>query len=544
MKKITNKIILLTTLSTLLTITIIVTITTHGLNSTNNSNIENLEKMLRSNFDTILKYQVQSTISIIEKVNKKYENGELKRKEAKQLAADIVRELRYGKDGYFWIDTINGTTIVFPGHPEAEGKNRIKAKDKKGNFFISEIIKNAQKQGGGFTEYWFPKKGQTKPLPKRSYSLLFKPFNWVVGTGNYVDDIDTLINSEKELANKNLRRELYKIFILLIFIIAGSIIFFVFFGKKLTTPIIDITNKLSQMRNFDFTSDEKIINLQKNKDETGTMAKAMVEMINSISDIIKSIILIANNLGVEEINAAAQNISSSASQQAANVEEISSSLEEMSASVSMNADNSSNTSKLAQDSSNKAEVGEKFVKESVTAITQIAEKTGIIHDIANQTNLLALNASIEASRAGDHGKGFAVVAAEVRNLASKSQIAAQEISELSLDTVEKANKAGIHIEEIIPMIKRTSDLVQDISVSSGEQDSGIKMINDAMEQLNQITQQNAASSEELAATSNMLDDNAKKLFHLIEKFKTENTLVRYNREETEVDNKTKIEMKV
>jgi methyl-accepting chemotaxis protein len=175
---------------------------------------------------------------------------------------------------------------------------------------------------------------------------------------------------------------------------------------------------------------------------------------------------------------------------------------------------------MAAKASTEASEGGEAVKATVLAMKQIAQKIGIIDDIAYQTNLLALNAAIEAARAGEHGKGFAVVAAEVRKLAERSQVAAQEISTVATGSVELAEKAGELLDEIVPSIKKTSDLVQEISAASQEQSSGVGQINSAVTQLSQTTQQNAASSEELAATAEEMSGQAEQLQQTMSFFKT------------------------
>jgi len=212
-----------------------------------------------------------------------------------------------------------------------------------------------------------------------------------------------------------------------------------------------------------------------------------------------------------QVSATAQSLSQSSSEQAASVEESSASIEQMSASINQNAENAKVTDNMASKAAKEATEGGRAVGETVGAMKKIAEKIGIIDDIAYQTNLLALNAAIEAARAGEHGKGFAVVAAEVRKLAERSQVAAQEIGELAGDSVGMAEKAGKLLDEIVPSINKTSDLVQEIASASQEQSSGVAQINNAMNQLNQATQQNASASEELAATAEELGGQAEQL---------------------------------
>jgi methyl-accepting chemotaxis protein len=213
----------------------------------------------------------------------------------------------------------------------------------------------------------------------------------------------------------------------------------------------------------------------------------------------------------EEVSATAQSLSQASSEQAAGVEETSASIEQMTASITQNTENAKVTDGMATKAASDSAEGGEAVRATVAAMKQIAQKIGIIDDIAYQTNLLALNAAIEAARAGEHGKGFAVVAAEVRKLAERSQVAAQEISTVAGSSVELAEKAGRLLDQMVPNIKKTSDLVQEITAASEEQSSGVGQINAAVSQLSQTTQQNASSSEELAATAEEMSSQAEQL---------------------------------
>jgi methyl-accepting chemotaxis protein len=243
--------------------------------------------------------------------------------------------------------------------------------------------------------------------------------------------------------------------------------------------------------------------------------------ITKLSQVIGEVNAAASNIASasEEVSSTAQSMSQATNEQAASVEETSASVEQMGASINQNSENAKVTDSMASQAAKQATDGGVAVKETVTAMKQIAGKIGIIDDIAYQTNLLALNAAIEAARAGEHGKGFAVVAAEVRKLAERSQVAAQEIGELASGSVDKAEQAGKLLDEIVPAISKTSDLVQEITAASEEQSSGAAQINTAMNQLNSITQQNASSTEELAATAEEMSGQAEQLQQLMSFFK-------------------------
>ena len=257
------------------------------------------------------------------------------------------------------------------------------------------------------------------------------------------------------------------------------------------------------------------VELRKNDDNS--LLAAIKTMSDKLAQIIGEVRGSADALSSasEEVSATAQSMSQASSEQAASVEETSASIEQMSASIEQNTENAKVTDGMAGSAAKQAVEGGAAVKDTVAAMKSIAEKIGIIDDIAYQTNLLALNAAIEAARAGEHGKGFAVVAAEVRKLAERSQVAAQEIGEVAKGSVALAERAGSLLDEIVPGIAKTSDLVQEIAAASEEQSSGVGQINTAMNQLNQITQQNASSSEELAATAEEMSSQAEQLQQLM-----------------------------
>jgi methyl-accepting chemotaxis protein len=275
------------------------------------------------------------------------------------------------------------------------------------------------------------------------------------------------------------------------------------------TVMHDVGRVLGVMAGGDLTQRVE----EKYEGDFETLATALNGTLNKLSDTMTEVRTAAEaiNGAAEQVSATAQSLSQSASEQAAGVERTSASVEQMSASVAHNTESARITDGMAAKSAKEAVEGGEAVTQTASAMKQIAKKISIVDDIAYQTNLLALNAAIEAARAGEQGKGFAVVAAEVRKLAERSQVAAKEISELAAGSVSVSEKAGVLLTEMIPTIRKTSDLVQEITAASEEQTTGLLNISSAMGELNQATQQNASASEQLAATSEEMSGQAEQL---------------------------------
>ena len=256
------------------------------------------------------------------------------------------------------------------------------------------------------------------------------------------------------------------------------------------------------------------------RDDANATGSKLAEVIQDVRSAVDALTGAAG-----QVSATAQSLSQSASEQASSVEETTASIDVMQASITQNSDNARVTDTMATKASKEAVDGGQAVTQTVQAMKQIAQKIGIVDDIAYQTNLLALNAAIEAARAGDHGKGFAVVAAEVRKLAERSQEAAKEIGDLAGTSVNTAERAGQLLGEIVPSIQKTSELVQEIAAASSEQSQSVGQIGGAMGQLSMATQQNASASEELASTAEELSAQAEQLQEAVAFFRIEPAVV-------------------
>ncbi|AUW44326.1 methyl-accepting chemotaxis protein [Rhizobium leguminosarum] len=281
----------------------------------------------------------------------------------------------------------------------------------------------------------------------------------------------------------------------------------------------------NQIANGDLTVSPKPLS------EKDTLGIALEQMVERLRGVVSDAAAAAENVsaGSQELSSSSEQVSQGATEQAASAEEASASMEEMAANIKQNADNAAQTEKIARQSAKDAEMSGEAVTRAVQAMRTIAEKIGIVQEIARQTDLLALNAAVEAARAGEHGKGFAVVASEVRKLAERSQSAAAEISSMSGDTVKAAQDAGDMLGRLVPDIRKTAELVSEISAACREQDVGASQINEAIQQLDKVTQQNAGASEQMSATSEELATQAEELQASIAFFKVDTASNRQSR---------------
>ncbi len=340
------------------------------------------------------------------------------------------------------------------------------------------------------------------------------------------DAMDQLTNLMLEQTEKDFEASkeaasaiIFSILVVLCVVVLISILSGVLLSLAITRPMQELKTLAGKMGAGELTA---TINpaLLLQKEEFGDLARSLEAMRTQVSEVIGNARSVAGYVasGSQQLSTTAQQISQGASGQASVAEEVSSSMEEMSGNIQQNADNAMQTDRIAVKAAKDAEASGMAVSEAVQVMGDIAQRISVVEEIARQTNLLALNAAIEAARAGEHGKGFAVVAAEVRKLAERSQQASAEISSLSRATVTAAQNAGGMLDSLVPDIKRTAELVQEISAASREQRDGVEQSNQAMLQLDSIIQQNASAAEELASTAEELSSQSEQLNEVLSYF--------------------------
>ncbi|WP_455534457.1 methyl-accepting chemotaxis protein [Roseburia inulinivorans] len=494
-----------------------------------------IENDMRSSYDEQIKAQVDNVISLCQSIYNRYEKGEYTLDEAEKLAADQIRDLRYGNNGYFWVDTYDGTNVVLLGN-DTEGTNRMDAVDTNGFAYIQAIINAGKQEDGGFTDYVFPREGETESSPKRAYSKAFEPFGWVLGTGNYTDDIDDdVLDVKNEFSSyeSNSRMAIIGIAVVMEVILISVLTLITI---SIVKPLKKSLAHIEEIAQGDF-SKEFEQDLLKRKDDFGQLADSLEKMRSEMNNLIgevKSEALEITGM-VQEIDTSLQalddqieNVSATTEELAAGMEETAASSEEINAMSHEIESAAKSIAERSQDGANEAdEIRERAVKikkdtdendrrtrsiheeinESLTkalddikVVDQINVLAKSIMDITGQTNLLALNASIEAARAGEAGKGFAVVADEIRVLAEQSKAAVAHIQEVTVNVTAAVENLANDAERLLEFVG--NDVVESLG---GFAEMANSYNSDAANVDSLVTDFSASSEQLLASINGVMD---------------------------------------
>lgn len=556
MKSIKTRLILLFILTSTLMALVIGGYSIYSQMISADKNLESHRETLFAEYDRGIKTNIEIAISLIEKIYTQQQAGLLTEEEAKEKAADLIRDLRFEGENYYWVDTTEGVNVVLLGR-DTEGKSRIDTEDPNGYAFVRDgFIKNAVENGGGYTDYDFAKPNETVPTPKRGYTQLFEPYGWVVGTGNWVDDI------EKEVAqNAQVFRDqmIYDILRIIIAMVIGEIIV-VLAALRISQGIAKNIRKVAEGVREIAQGNLAIEKIEiKSQDELGQLANDFNLMTENLTQLVKQVSQTAEHVassseqlsaGAEqsaqatnEVAAAITDVAHGTENQMNAVNDVAAVVEEMAAGMEQVLSNTEHVVSSAEGTAQVADKGQdsiqttiqqmdhiqKAVNHSASLVEQLGARSQeigqiveAISGIADQTNLLALNAAIEAARAGDQGRGFAVVAEEVRKLAEQSQLAAKQIAELiaaiqddtgrtveamsnGTQEVEKGTKvvmeAGSAFEEIAQHIREVTELVRGMSQELAQISQGNEQIVVSIHEVDQISKAIAGQTQNVSATT-------------------------------------------
>ena len=522
-------------LATIVALVLCAIISSESMKQLQSKALETLEADERASYDEQIKQQVDNVISLCQTIYDQYQAGVYTEEEAKKLAADEIRQLRYGDAGYFWVDQYDGTNVVLLGN-DTEGTNRMETKDANGYQMVKEIIRVGQEADGGYTDYVFPKEGETEPSPKRSYSKAFEPFGWVIGTGNYTDYIDDQVASiEKDFSSYVTgRMTLFIISTLIEGIIVVLLLIMIIIS--IIRPLKKCISSIGVMEQGDF-SQAMGTALLKRRDDFGKLAASLESMRNEMSGLIGEVKSQATEItrmvqeiddNIQALDEEIENVSATTEELAAGMEETAASSEEINAMSHEIESAAKSIATRSQDGATEAddirdravgikktttendertkaihaEINEGLTKalEDIKVVDQIGVLAESIMEITGQTNLLALNASIKAARAGEAGKGFAVVADEIRVLAEQSKAAVVHIQDVTKNVVESVTNLADGAKKLLEFVG--TDVVDSFAGFSDMADS---YSNDAGKIDGLVTDFSASSEQLLASINGVMD---------------------------------------
>ncbi|EJN08621.1 methyl-accepting chemotaxis protein [Herbaspirillum sp. YR522] len=468
----------------------------------------------------------QTALSVVKGYGALADSGTLSREEAQKRAIAAVKSIRYGTDGYFSVSTSGQVIVMHPIKPELDGKDLSNFKDPAGTLLFVEISRAGAQPAGSFVNYLWPKVGAAEPVPKTSFVIGYKPWDWMLTTGAYMDDI-----------NASFMSTLWRLGALFAGVALALSALVVVINRGIMRTIggdpqhaAAVANRIAQ---GDLTP-----SIDTRAGDSTSLLFAVRSMRDSLLTTIAAIRSAADTISTAsgEIASGNLDLSSRTEQQAGSLEETASAMEQLTSTVKQNADNARQANQMAESASEVAVQGGSVVGEVVQTMGSINESSrkivdiiSVIDSIAFQTNILALNAAVEAARAGEQGRGFAVVASEVRSLAQRSAGAAKEIKALIDDSVSKVDagsklveQAGATMTEVVASVRRVTDIVGEISAASSEQSTGIEEVNRAITQMDETTQQNAALVEQAAAAAGSLQEQAAALAGMVSRFQLDN----------------------
>ena len=522
-----------------------------GIGKIQKFSTESVRSERMKGYDDSVKFQIQNAISILKTFYEEEKNGTLSHEQAQKEAIKVIKNIRYGDDssGYFWIDATDCTLVAHPILPQNEGQNRKNLKDKNGVTIIQKILSvvNANEEGG-FSEFYFTKSDGITVAPKRTYSMLFKPWNWIVSSGNYYDDINVELQQIENEVKTHFSKLLLYIFETMAVVLVAAIFVSLFFSKKFSKPIEETARILEKMAAGNLTLR---LSTEKGKNEISKMRcsiNAFTESINKMVAVSKQNIISLSKVA-ENLNKNSSGISSEIKQISDNSSELAdqakTQLDTVSLTVGTMGKMSSITNQLSADSEDGKNKIENVIKliESVSAESKkLLDTNKVIESVAQQTNLLAMNAAIEAAHAGEAGKGFAVVAEEIRKLSEstteQSHYLKQKLSSVIENIIEVTNaasSAGLTFGEIVNQISSDDSLITEIRSSMEEQSIGSKQIVDALGNIKETThtiiensKQMNSGIENVVAQVKELENAAKNLSSKTDEIKKSTQIINSN----------------